>query len=96
MDTLRQAGAAAGVMALLLLCLWWLRRKGWAAPAWHGTTRQARRLESIERLALTQQHVLHLVRWGGRELLISSSPAGCALVDADAPAVANRKERGAA
>ena len=100
MDTLRQAGAAAGVLALLLLCLWWLRRKGWAAPVWRGVTRPTRRLESIERLPLTAQHTLHLVRLGGRELLIASSPAGCALVHADghteAGAVANRASGGAA
>jgi flagellar biogenesis protein FliO len=96
MDTLRQAGAAAGVLALLLSCLWWLRRKGWAAPVWRGMARPVRRLESIERLPLTAQHTLHLVRVGSRELLISSSPAGCALVQAEAAPGSVPAGRGAA
>lgn len=93
MDTLRQAGAAAGVLALLLLSLWWLRSKGFAQPVWRGLSRPARRLESIERLPLTAQHTLHLIRMGGRELLIASSPAGCALMSAEDPAAVGSEAR---
>ncbi len=94
MEIMRQAGAAVGVISLLLVCLWWLRNKGIAAPVWRGASRPARRLESLERLPLTAQHTLHLVRWAGRELLIASSPSGCALVDAEPPG--DGQERGAA
>jgi len=94
METLRQAGTAAGVIVLLLVCLWWLKNKGIATPVWRGAKRPARRLESLERLPLTAQHTLHLVRWAGRELLIASSPSGCALVHADPPTIDG--ERGAA
>ena len=83
METFRQAGGAAGVLTLLLLTLWWLKRKGMAQPVWRGLAPSHRRLESIERLALTQQHMLHLVRVGGRELLIASSPSGCSLVSSE-------------
>jgi hypothetical protein len=94
MEILRQAGAAMAVISLLLGCLWWLRNKGIAAPVWRGSSRPARRLESLERLPLTPQHTLHLVRWGGRELLIAASPSGCTVVEAE-PAAAEPR-RGAA
>ncbi len=83
METLQQSGAVALVLALLLLTLWWLRRRGLAGltgslPVIRKTN--ARRLESLERLPLGPQHTLHLVRLGGAALLISASPSGCALV----------------
>ena len=83
METIQQVGAVTLVLALLLLTLWWLRKRGIAGPA-HGSflTRKpgARRLESVERLPLGPQQALHLVRLGGAALLISSSPSGCALL----------------
>jgi flagellar biosynthetic protein FliO len=69
----------AVVLALLLLTLWWLRRRGIASVTL-GRKTSARRLESLERLPLGPQHALHLVRLGGSALLISSSAAGCALI----------------
>jgi flagellar biogenesis protein FliO len=83
METLQQSGAVALVLALLLLTLWWLRKRGLAGlagslPMVRKTN--ARRLESLERLPLGPQHTLHLVRLGGAALLISASPSGCALV----------------
>jgi flagellar biogenesis protein FliO len=95
MDTLRQAGGAVAVLALLLLCLWWLRRKGLATPVWRGPGRVGRQLESIERLPLTPNHSLHLVRWGAHDLLIASSPAGCVVLQRGGAAASNQ-ERGAA
>ena len=44
--------------------------------------RRGRRLECLERLPLGPQHTLHLVRLGETALLVASSPAGCALVEA--------------
>jgi flagellar biogenesis protein FliO len=89
METIQQTGAVAMVLALLLLSLWWLRRRGFAAMA-NGLPRagflplarkaNVRRLESLERLPLGPQHALHLVRFDGAALLISASPSGCALV----------------
>jgi flagellar biogenesis protein FliO len=38
-------------------------------------------LQSIERLPLTPQHSLHLVRVAGRTVLIAVSPGGCSLLD---------------
>jgi flagellar biogenesis protein FliO len=83
MEAIQQTGAAVLVLALLLLTLWWLRRRGFAGlTGVPGLIRKSsgRRLESLERLPLGPQHNLHLVRLGGTALLISASPSGCALV----------------
>jgi flagellar biogenesis protein FliO len=89
METIRQTGAVALVLALLLLSLWWLRKRGFAALAGGlplagvlplARKANARRLENLERLPLGPQHTLHLVRFDGAALLISASPSGCALV----------------
>jgi flagellar biogenesis protein FliO len=76
MEYFQQFAAVAGVLAGLAAALWWLRRRGWAGspPA------RRRKLECLERLPLGPQHSLHLVRAGGRLMLVSSSPSGCALI----------------
>lgn len=79
MEAIQQTGAVAAVLALLLLTLWWLRRRGFAGMP-QGRKASARRMQSLERLPLGPQHALHLVRLGGSALLISSSPTGCALI----------------
>jgi flagellar biogenesis protein FliO len=79
MEAIQETGAVVAVLALLLVTLWWLRRRGFAGVT-VGRKTAVRRLESLERLALGPQHALHLVRLGGSALLISSSAAGCALI----------------
>jgi flagellar biogenesis protein FliO len=79
MDVIRETGAVVAVLALLLLTLWWLRRRGLTGVTL-GRKTAVRRLESLERLALGPQHALHLVRLGGSALLISSSASGCTLI----------------
>jgi flagellar biogenesis protein FliO len=79
MEAIQQTGAVAAVLALLLLTLWWLRKRGLTGVTL-GRKTAVRRLESLERLPLGPQHALHLVRLGGSALLISSSAAGCALI----------------
>jgi hypothetical protein len=34
----------------------------------------------VERLALTPQHTLHIVRINGREVLVATHPQGCSVV----------------
>jgi flagellar biogenesis protein FliO len=77
MDGIGQAAAVIGVLALLGAGLHWLRR---GPVAWPRNS-SGRRLESLERLSLTPQHTLHLVRVGERTLLVSASPAGCAVLE---------------
>lgn len=40
----------------------------------------AKALASLERIALTPQHALHLVRAAGRELVLVTHPQGCTIV----------------
>lgn len=79
MEAIRQMLSVTVVLLLLGATLWWLRRKGLAR---YGTRAgRGRALQSVERLALGPQHSLHLVRLGGRGLLVSASPTGCALLE---------------
>ena len=80
MDLIPQLMAVTAVLALLGVTLWWLRRRGFAAilPARRSA---GKRLECIERLALSPQHTLHLVRIGSKMILMASSPSGCALIE---------------
>ena len=76
MEYFQPLAAVAAVLGGLAAALWWLRRRGWAGrlPA------RKKKLECVERLALSPQHSLHLVRAAGRLMLVSSSPGGCALI----------------
>jgi flagellar biogenesis protein FliO len=79
--TLRQVSSILLVFLLLGLALWKLRRPGsmfrlpWRSP-WGKTGTSGRALEGVERLALTPQHVLHLVRVQGREIVVATHPQG--------------------
>ena len=81
MDLFAQMSSVAGVLALLALTLWWLRRRGLAMGV---LPRRAgrRMIESLERLPLGPHHTLHLIRLGNETLLVACSPAGCAVVAA--------------
>ncbi|MEO8592519.1 MAG: flagellar biosynthetic protein FliO [Candidatus Solibacter sp.] len=81
MELIQQMGAVGLVLLLLTGSLWVLRRRGFGGIALTGKGSK-RRLECVERLPLGPQHTLHLVRVDGRELLVASSPSGCALVEA--------------
>ena len=77
MDLIRQLCAIAGVLLLLWLTAGWLRRKGYAT-AWSqlpssGTPKD---LEVLQRLLLTPQHSLQLVRARQQVLLVGLHPAG--------------------
>jgi len=80
MELVRQIVAVSGVLLLLAGALWWLRRHGVAQvrPRRGGRPRM---LETVDRLALVPQHSLHLVRVGGRGLLVAAGPSGCTLLD---------------
>jgi flagellar protein FliO/FliZ len=82
MELLRQLAAIALVFGLLAGALWALRRRGLLPRA--GILRARRvsgRLEAIERLALSPQHTLHLVRVADRALLIGAHAGGCTLLE---------------
>ncbi len=72
--------AVFAVLALLGGAMWWLRSRGLArfSPAGGGRVRQ---MEILERLPLTPQHSLHLVRLANRTVLVGTSPAGCVMLE---------------
>jgi len=79
---LRQALSVLLVFSLLGLALWKLRRPGSAfRPPWRKQGAATRALEPVERLALTPQHVLHLVRVQGHEIVLATHPNGCTLLN---------------
>jgi flagellar biosynthetic protein FliO len=82
METFQQLWGVVLVLGILCGGLWLLKRKGWAQTA----LRRARedggpRLEVVDRLPLTPQHSLHLIRLADRTLLIGLSPNGCNLLE---------------
>jgi flagellar biosynthetic protein FliO len=79
MEVIQQMAAVAVILLLLGVTLWVLRRRGLAGVSL-GNRVATRRMRCLERLPLGPQHTLHLIRVGGTELLLASSPAGCSLV----------------
>jgi len=74
----------AVMMVLGLLCgsLWLLKRKGFVRGGFRRPPQPGQpRLEVIDRLALTPQHSLHLIRMADRTLLVGLSPQGCNLLE---------------
>ena len=85
MDIVRQSLAITFVFVLLWAALWLLRKKGTV----HINTGRARArgklLESRERLALTAQHSIHLIRIGDREVAVAVHPGGVTMLCDAAP-----------
>jgi flagellar biogenesis protein FliO len=83
MDVLRQVLSVLLVFSLLGAVLWLLRRggrisfQGLARTRVQGNTRS---MVAVERLQLTPQHTLHMVRINGREVLVATHPQGCSVV----------------
>ena len=80
MEPIEQMLGVVAVLALLGAMLWWMRRRGLVAPLLPRRTAR-HRLELLERLPLTAQHSLHLVRMAERALLVAVSPSGCVVLD---------------
>jgi flagellar biosynthetic protein FliO len=82
METTQQLLAVIAVLGLLCGSLWLLKRKGWVRTGLRRPARSGQpRLEVLDRLALTPQHSLHLVRLADRTLLVGLSPQGCNLLE---------------
>lgn len=73
MDLLQQFAAVALVLALLGATLWLLQRKRLILPHRGGP----RQLDVVERVALTPQHSLALVRVNGNMMLVGTGPGVC-------------------
>jgi flagellar biogenesis protein FliO len=84
MEVIQQTLVVVFVLGLLGGTVYWLRGQGIARFSGKGVARSgARRMQTIERMALSPQHSLHLVNVGGRVLLIAVSPGGCSLLDGE-------------
>ncbi len=81
MDTLQPLAAVVLVLALLGGALFLLRKRGVKAfpfPRRSGTGQ--RRMQVLERLPLGPQHALHIVRVGGRAVVVATAPTSCQLL----------------
>ena len=93
MESVQQALAVLTVLGLLGAVLWWLRRRGMAQFAFKTPGGGKRRsIQVIERMSLTPQHSLHLVRVANRTMLIAASPSGCSILEGFAEASAEKVE----
>lgn len=92
MESLQQILAVFFVLVLLGGTLYWLRTRGMARFSSGRFSlgsfslgvsggAKTRRMQTIDRLSLTPQHSLHLVRVDGRMLLIAVSPGGCSIIE---------------
>ena len=82
MELGQQLLAVTMVLALLFGALWMLKRKGLVRGGFRRPTHAGQpRLEVIDRLSLTPQHSLHLIRLADRTLLVGLSPQGCNLLE---------------
>jgi len=82
MEPLQQATVVFVVLVLLGATLYWLRAKGMVRYGLSARVRpEQKQLQPLERLPLTAQHSLHLVRVAGRLVLIAVSPSGCSILD---------------
>ena len=77
MELIRQIAAIVFVFGLLGAALWWLRARGLAGPRIGGGSKMA----VVDRLRLTPQHSLQIVRVGKRHLVIAVHAGGCTLLD---------------
>jgi flagellar biogenesis protein FliO len=83
MQLTEQITMILAVFALLGVLLWFAKRRGMASfPVSLRRAGGGRRVEVLERVPLTAQHALHLVRVGDRTVLIATAPSSCTLLDA--------------
>lgn len=81
MEILQQLLAVGLVLGALFALVWVMKRKGWARSGLRNSRDAHSQLEVIERLALTPQHSVHLIRLADRILLVGLSPGGCNVLD---------------
>jgi flagellar biogenesis protein FliO len=77
LDLIRPVLSILTVLGLLLLMLWFLKSRGLV------TAGKGRRLQSLERLALSPQHSIHLVLVDSKEVLLALHPGGCTVLPSE-------------
>lgn len=82
MNTVEQVLAVLVVLALAVGSAWMLSHRSSFSGGWPARrTRRGAELEVVERLALTAQHSLYLVRVADRALLVAVHGTGCTLLE---------------
>jgi flagellar biosynthetic protein FliO len=85
MEVTEQITMVLLVFALLGGLLWFFKRRGFVSlPLSPRRGGNGRRLEVLERVSLSPQHALHLVRVADRIVLIGTAPSACSLLDTPA------------
>ena len=79
MELWRDVAAFILVFGLLALAVAAMRKRNGQTSGFFRPS-GAKALTSLERIALTPQHALHLVRAAGRELVLVTHPQGCTIV----------------
>jgi len=74
------------VLALLGGLLFLAKKRGMASlPLLGRRSAGVRRMEVLERVPLTPQHAIHLVRVSGKVVLIGTAPSSCTILDSALP-----------
>lgn len=82
MEISEQLLAVVLVLGLLAAALWVLKRKGLIQTRLRRPRGSGEPLlEVVDRLMLTPQHSVHLIRVADRTLLVGLSPGGCNLLE---------------
>src|SRR5579885_1212992 len=79
MEITQQIAMVLVVFALLAALVWFTRKRGMAALG--GRRGKTRHLEPLERIQLTPNHAIHLVRVSGKAVLIATAPSTCTVLD---------------
>ena len=79
MENLQQLGAVLLVLGLLAAAMYGIRHKRLPTLGFPGSPK---RLQVLERVSLTAQHTLCLVRVGDRELIVTTAPGNCQVIPA--------------
>ena len=79
MELTEQIGMVLAVFGLLGALVWFTKRQGFAA--FTPGRGKMRNLELMERVQLTPQHAIHMVRVSDKVVLIATAPSGCVVLD---------------
>ncbi len=77
MELLQQSFALVAVFGLLGVAVWFIKTKQQPSLKIRGE----RRMQVVERIVLTPQHTLCLVRVGERLIMIGTAPSSCQLME---------------
>ncbi len=81
MEDLQQTGAILLVLGLLASALYVLKKKKLAGLGGDARFGVERRLQVLERVILTPQHTLCLVRVGDRVVMVTTAPGNCQVTE---------------